>query len=113
MSFPNVVVICCDDLGYGDLGCYGAEYHTPNVDALAAGGVRFTDWHSNAPVCSPSRASLLTGRTPSGPTFQATSRATARRGIRRSGYRPRRPRSRTSFRRLATRRARSANGTSG
>jgi len=64
MSFPNVVVICCDDLGYGDLGCYGAEYHTPNVDALAAGGVRFTDWHSNAPVCSPSRASLLTGRYP-------------------------------------------------
>lgn len=61
---PNVVVVVCDDLGYGDLGCYGAEYGTPNVDRLAAEGVRFTDWHSNAPVCSPSRASLLTGRYP-------------------------------------------------
>jgi arylsulfatase A-like enzyme len=53
--------VCCDDLGYGDLGCYGAEYATPNIDALAERGLRFTDWHSNAPVCSPSRASLLTG----------------------------------------------------
>jgi len=61
---PNVVVICCDDLGYGDLGCYGAEYDTPAVDALAEEGVRFTDWHSMAPVCSPSRASYLTGRSP-------------------------------------------------
>ncbi|WP_276256564.1 sulfatase family protein [Halomontanus rarus] len=64
MPDPNVLVICCDDLGYGDLGCYGAEYETPNIDRLAADGVRFTDWHSNAPVCSPSRASLLTGRYP-------------------------------------------------
>jgi arylsulfatase A-like enzyme len=64
MPAPNVVVICCDDLGYGDLGCYGAEYETPNVDRLAAEGVRFTDWHSNAPVCSPTRASLLTGLYP-------------------------------------------------
>jgi arylsulfatase A-like enzyme len=61
---PNVVVVCCDDLGYGDLSCYGAEYDTPNVDSLADDGVRFTDWHSNAPVCSPSRASLLTGQYP-------------------------------------------------
>jgi len=61
---PNVVVVCCDDLGYGDLGCYGAEYDTPNVDALAGAGVRFTDWHSMAPVCSPARASYLTGRYP-------------------------------------------------
>lgn len=65
MSRPNVVVVCCDDLGYGDLGCYGAEYDTPNVDGLAADGVKFTDWHSTAPVCSPSRASLLTGQYPS------------------------------------------------
>lgn len=64
MSAPNVIVICCDDLGYGDLGCYGAEYETPNIDALAADGVRCTDWHGTAPVCSPSRASLLTGRYP-------------------------------------------------
>lgn len=65
MDGPNLVIVCCDDLGYGDLGCYGAEeVSTPNVDRLAAEGVRCTDWHSNAPVCSPSRASLLTGRYP-------------------------------------------------
>jgi arylsulfatase A-like enzyme len=61
---PNVVVVCCDNLGFGDLGCYGAGYDTPTVDALADDGVGFTDWHSGAPVCSPSRASLLTGRYP-------------------------------------------------
>jgi arylsulfatase A-like enzyme len=60
---PNIVLIMADDLGYGDLGCYGnEEIKTPNIDALAAGGVRFTDFHSNAPVCSPTRAALLTGR---------------------------------------------------
>jgi arylsulfatase A-like enzyme len=64
MDRPNVAVICCDDLGYGDLGCYGAAYDTPNVDALADEGIRFTDWHSNGPVCSPTRASLLTGQYP-------------------------------------------------
>lgn len=64
MSQPNVLLICCDDLGYGDLGCYGAEYETPIIDGLAADGVQFTDWHSNGPVCSPSRASLLTGQYP-------------------------------------------------
>ncbi len=64
MPATNVVVFCCDDLGYGDLGCYGAEYETPNVDSLAETGVRCTDWHGGAPVCSPSRASLLTGRYP-------------------------------------------------
>lgn len=62
---PNFIVIYFDDLGYGDLGCYGAdEFQTPNLDALAAGGVRFTNWYSACPVCSPSRASLLTGRYP-------------------------------------------------
>jgi len=62
---PNMVVIYADDLGYGDLGCYGStEYATPNLDRLAAGGVRCTDWYSNSPVCSPSRAALLTGRHP-------------------------------------------------
>lgn len=59
-----MVVIYADDLGYGDLGCYGAEFPTPHLDALADRGVRATNWYSNAPVCSPSRAALLTGRHP-------------------------------------------------
>lgn len=59
---PNFVVIFCDDLGYGDLGCYGSEANrTPHVDGLAAAGMRFTDFYSSSPVCTPSRASLLTG----------------------------------------------------
>lgn len=62
---PNFVVIYADDLGYGDLGCYGSEaIKTPHLDALAEKGARFTNWYSNSPVCSPSRASLLTGRYP-------------------------------------------------
>ncbi len=62
---PNFIVIYCDDLGYGDLGCFGSEYvKTPHLDALAKDGVRFTNWYSNCPVCSPSRASLLTGKYP-------------------------------------------------
>ena len=62
---PNLIVIYCDDLGYGDLSCFGSkEIRTPHLDALAKDGVRFTDWYSNCPVCSPSRASLLTGRYP-------------------------------------------------
>ncbi len=63
---PNVVVILSDDQGYGDIGCYGTEPDplTPNLDALAAGGVRFTSFYANAPMCSPTRASLLTGRYP-------------------------------------------------
>lgn len=62
---PNLVVIYTDDQGIGDLGCYGhPEVKTPNIDRLAARGVRFTNWYSNSPVCSPSRASLLTGKYP-------------------------------------------------
>lgn len=62
---PNFIVVYCDDLGYGDLGCYGSETcRTPHLDALASDGVRFTNWYSNSPVCSPSRASLLTGKYP-------------------------------------------------
>ena len=62
---PNIVVILCDDLGYGDLQCYGhPTIQTPHLDALAAGGIRFTDFYSAAPVCSPSRVGLLTGRSP-------------------------------------------------
>lgn len=58
---PNVVVIVLDDLGFAQLGCYGSDLDTPNLDALAAGGVRFTNFHTTA-VCSPTRACLLTGR---------------------------------------------------
>jgi len=60
---PNVVVILADDLGYGDLSCYGAaKIRTPNIDRLAAEGRRFTDAHSPASVCTPTRYNLLTGR---------------------------------------------------
>lgn len=59
---PNIVIIYIDDLGYGDLGCYGHPQHrTPNIDKLAAGGMRFTDFYAGAAVSTPSRASLLTG----------------------------------------------------
>ena len=59
---PNVIVILVDDQGYYDLGCYGAEeVKTPRIDALATEGVRFTDYYAAAPICSPSRAGLLTG----------------------------------------------------
>lgn len=62
---PNIVVILCDDLGYSDLECYGHPHiRTPNLNTLAAGGIRFTDFYSAAPVCSPSRVGLLTGRSP-------------------------------------------------
>jgi len=65
MSRPNFIVIMTDDQGYGDLSCMGApDFRTPHLDRLAASGVRFTNWYSNSPVCSPSRASLLTGRYP-------------------------------------------------
>ena len=63
---PNFVVILCDDLGYGDLGCFGHPHiQTPNLDRLAQQGIRLTSCYSSAPVCSSSRAGLLTGRTPS------------------------------------------------
>ena len=63
---PNVLVVLADDLGYGDLGCYGSPViKTPNLDAFAAEGVRLTACYAAAPNCSPSRAGLLTGRTPS------------------------------------------------
>ena len=62
---PNIVVILCDDLGYGDLECYGHPHiKTPHLNRLAENGIRFTDFYSAAPVCSPSRVGLLTGRSP-------------------------------------------------
>ena len=62
---PNVVLFLADDLGYGELGCYGnAAAVTPHIDRFAAAGLRLTDCHSACPVCSPSRAALLTGRHP-------------------------------------------------
>ncbi len=62
---PNFIIFYTDDQGYGDLSCMGAtDFATPHLDALAASGVRFTNWYSNSPVCSPSRASVLTGKYP-------------------------------------------------
>ncbi len=62
-SPPNIVLIMADDLGYGDLGCYGSDWiNTPHIDALAENGLKFTDYHSNGVVCTPTRAALLTGR---------------------------------------------------
>jgi arylsulfatase len=61
---PNLVFILCDDLGYGDLEVYGSKIHTPNYNRLAAEGVRFTNFCAADPVCSPSRAALMTGRYP-------------------------------------------------
>lgn len=62
---PNIVVILADDLGYGDVGAYGGKViETPHMDQLAAEGIRFTSAYSSAPICSPSRAGLLTGRYP-------------------------------------------------
>ena len=62
---PNVVLIMTDDVGYGDIGSYGATHiRTPNIDRLAGEGVRFTDFYSNGPTCTPTRASLTSGRYP-------------------------------------------------
>jgi arylsulfatase A-like enzyme len=62
---PNVIVILADDLGYGDLACYGSKVNrTPNLDAMSAQGVRFTNFYTPMPFCAPTRAALLTGRYP-------------------------------------------------
>ena len=59
---PNIILINCDDLGYGDLGVYGSTANkTPAIDRLAAEGVRFTDFYMASPVCSPSRGAMMTG----------------------------------------------------
>jgi len=67
MTRPNIVYIVCDDLGYADLGCYGGREAgfgrvSPHIDALAAGGLKFTEGYSNSPVCSPTRFALMTMR---------------------------------------------------
>ena len=62
---PNLVILFADDMGYGDLGCYGhPTIRTPNLDRMAGDGMRFTQFYSAAPVCTPSRAALMTGRLP-------------------------------------------------
>ncbi|MGC9197556.1 MAG: sulfatase-like hydrolase/transferase [Acidobacteriaceae bacterium] len=58
----NIILMICDDLGYGDLGCYGSKLPTPHLDAMAAHGAQFIHWNSAHPICSASRAALLTGR---------------------------------------------------
>jgi len=57
---PNIILLVADDLGYGDIGCYGGDIATPNIDALASKGIRFSSFHT-APMCAPTRAMLLTG----------------------------------------------------
>ena len=60
---PNVIIIMADDMGYGDLSCYGSTLiNTPHLDKMAAEGIKFTDFHSNGSVCSPTRAAILTGK---------------------------------------------------
>ncbi|MBN1351606.1 sulfatase [candidate division KSB1 bacterium] len=60
---PSIIFIMIDDLGYGDLGCYGSRFNrTPNIDQLANDGILFTDYHSNGPMCTPTRAALITGK---------------------------------------------------
>lgn len=62
---PNIILIYADDLGYGDLSCYGAtKIQTPHIDALAKAGIRFTNAHSSSATCTPSRYALMTGRFP-------------------------------------------------
>ena len=64
-SAPNILLILTDDLGWRDLSCYGSTfYETPNIDRLASQGMRFTDAYAAASVCSPTRAAVLTGKTP-------------------------------------------------
>ena len=65
MAKPNFIFILIDDMGWKDLGCYGSEfYQTPNLDQLSADGVTFTNAYAACPVCSPTRASIMSGKYP-------------------------------------------------
>lgn len=77
---PNVVLIVADDLGYSDVGMFGGEIHTPNIDALAKGGLRFSNFY-NASRCSPTRASLLTGQYPHRVNLAANGRDLGKNGV--------------------------------
>src|SRR5664279_2017286 len=64
-SKPNILFILSDDMGYSDIGCFGGKFApTPNLDRLAQEGIRFTQYYSSSPICSPSRAGLTTGMFP-------------------------------------------------
>jgi arylsulfatase A-like enzyme len=83
---PNIVLIVADDLGYSDIGCYGGEIHTPNIDRLAAAGLRFSQFYNNA-LCVPTRASLMTGLYPRGDRFRLTpNMVTVAEMLRAAGY---------------------------
>lgn len=81
-KLPNFVVVFIDDMGYGDVGCYGATgYTTPNLDKMAAGGMRFTNFYAAQPVCSASRAGILTGCYPNRIGFSGALRPNSEIGI--------------------------------
>jgi len=83
---PNIVLIMADDLGYSDIGCYGGEIQTPNIDRLAAEGLRFSQFYNNA-ICVPTRASLMTGLYPRGEKFRLTPKmVTVAEVLRTAGY---------------------------
>ncbi|HEY0548486.1 MAG TPA: sulfatase-like hydrolase/transferase [Verrucomicrobiae bacterium] len=77
---PNIIVVLADDLGWGDLGCYGGKVPTPQLDAMAREGTRFTQFYVASPICSPSRAGLITGQFPA--RWSITSFLQARKGNR-------------------------------
>jgi len=65
LASPNIILILADDLGWRDLSCFGSQYYeTPKIDALCAEGMKFTQAYAAAPLCSPTRASLMTGQAP-------------------------------------------------
>lgn len=94
VSHPNIVLIMADDMGYSDLGCYGGEIETPNLDRLASQGARFSQFYNNA-VCAPTRSSLLTGLYPAQvglgeenrPTLRPDNNVTIAEMLRKAGYR--------------------------
>src|SRR5512147_878428 len=83
---PNIVLIMADDMGYSDIGCYGSEIQTPNLDRLAREGLRFTQFYNNA-KCIPTRASILTGLYPRGERAHLTTNmVTVAEVLRSAGY---------------------------